>query len=76
MVYKPEMQPVRFFLTGPAAGQTQPDRSGPASRPEMSHQKVFSLKLSHNFCWIIAMTSQDSTDEQDTFLTCAHLNTG
>ena len=41
----------------------------------MSHQEIFSLKLNHNFYWIIAMTSQGSDGEQDTFLACVHLNT-
>ena len=63
------MQSVRFFLD--RAGV----RSNSARSTGMSYQEIFSLKLSHNFHWIIIMTSQDSTDEQDTFLTYIHLNT-
>ena len=44
-------------------------------RPVDRHQSSRDF-LSDNFYWIRAMTSQDSTDELDPFLTCPHLNTG
>ena len=72
---KPEMQPVRFFLdrVGTRPNSAWSDRTGQSTG--MSHQEIFSLKLSHNFYRIIPMTSQYSADEQGTLLTCVHLNT-
>ena len=64
----PEMQAVRFLphRIDSQSNWVQPNRTDWSTG--MIYQWICSLKVNHNLYWIIAMTSKDSAEEQDTFL--------
>ena len=53
------MQPVSFFRdrAGARSNSTWPDRTGRSTG--MSHQGIFSSRIIHSFCCMVAMTCQD-----------------